>query len=68
VGPGPGFGDVDLAFALAAEGKVLWLLGLGMAACNLTGARLWAATPDSPCNLTGPFGVVITWLGKDWTG
>jgi uncharacterized protein len=40
VGPGPGFGDADLAFALAAEGKVLWLLGLGMAACNLTGARL----------------------------
>lgn len=34
------FGDADLAFALAAEGKVLWLLGLGMAACNLTGARL----------------------------
>jgi hypothetical protein len=26
------------------------------------------ATPDSPCNRTGPFGVVITWLGKDWTG
>lgn len=23
-----------------AEGRVLWLLGLGMAACNLTGARL----------------------------
>jgi len=27
-----------------------------------------AATPDSPCNRTGPFGVVITWLGKHWTG
>jgi hypothetical protein len=27
-----------------------------------------AATPDSPCNRTGPFGVVVTWLGKDWTG
>jgi len=26
-----------------------------------------AATPDSPCNRTGQFGVVITWLGKDWT-
>lgn len=27
-----------------------------------------AATPDSPCNRTGPFGVVITRLEKDWTG
>jgi len=111
-------------------GGVLWLLGLGMAACNLTGARLgvhsalkhrsrffgssccaspsrWssssptassrsghertssgqrpprssrlggsqdrtstvtgtsrAATPDSPCNRTGQFGVVITWLER----
>lgn len=27
-----------------------------------------AATPDSPGNRTGPFGVVITWLEKDWTG
>ena len=25
---------------MAAESKVLWLPGLGMAACNLTGARL----------------------------
>lgn len=42
------FGDADLAFAfaLAAEGKVLWLLGLGMAACNLTGARLGGARPE----------------------
>ncbi|MEU2736043.1 hypothetical protein ABZ656_11575 [Streptomyces sp. NPDC007095] len=27
-----------------------------------------AATPYSPCNRTGPFGAVITWPGKDWTG
>lgn len=40
MGPEQGFGDEDPAFALATEVKILWLLGLGMAACNLTGARL----------------------------
>jgi hypothetical protein len=33
-----------------------------------TARQSGAATPDSPCNRTGPFGVVITWLRKDWTG
>jgi hypothetical protein len=29
---------------------------------------LVVANPDQHRRRTGPFGVVITWLGKDWTG
>jgi hypothetical protein len=68
----------------ALGGLVAGNAGLNRGRCPLPypnrGSSMNVAVPTRPAttraphgayrsrNRTGPFGVVITWLGKDWTG